>query len=121
MKHREAADSGIQELESLRIFNNYTCGQDRVEDTDKKFQVSIQVYARTGAEHALNVSVVILVQVEIDVDGFNPGELGVELDPLGRLTVSAKHEESKNGNSVSRKFNRQYQVWLTAKKGVHNI
>ena len=48
--------------------------------------------------------------MEIDVDGFEPEELNVEVDKMNTMTVSARHEKNDNGNFVSRKFNRQYQV-----------
>ena len=39
----------------------------------------------------------------------------MEVDKFNNMTVSARHEQKENGNFVSRKFNRQYQVCLLIK------
>ena len=70
-----------------QIFNNYNCGADRIVENGDIFAV------------------------EINVEGFNQGDLSVDLDEnSGLLTVTAKHEEKHAGNFVSRNFRRQYNV-----------
>lgn len=50
-------------------------------------------------------------QVDIDMDGFKPEDLNVDLDSrTGLVTVSAKHEDKASGGFVARHFRRQYQL-----------
>lgn len=75
-------------LAPKQIFNNYNSGADRVLDREDVFAV------------------------EVNVEGFEPTDLSVDVDEAtGILTVAAKHQENNNGgNFVSRHFRRQYQV-----------
>ena len=57
-------------------------------------------------------------KVDLDVDGFDPDDLKVELSADGQtVTISGKHEETKQGSSVSRSIHSTFALPPNCKPG----
>ena len=57
-------------------------------------------------------------RVDLDVEGFDPEDLKVELSADGRsITVSGKHEENSEGSSMSRSIHRSFALPANCKPG----